>query len=47
MGGGGKQRWNKDNEKQRTMYRNKMVGREIVDGVAHKTNYADEKFLSL
>ena len=47
MDGGGKQRWNKDDEKQRTMYRFKVIGREIVDSAMHKTNYVNEQILSL
>ena len=45
MDDGGKQRWNKDNE--RTMYRFKMIGREIVVSAMHKTNYVNEQILSL
>ena len=43
MDGGGKQRWNGDNEKQRNIYKINMVGREVVDNAMHKTNYVSEQ----
>ena len=46
MDGGGKQRWNGDNEKQRIMYKIKMVGKEVVDNAMHKTNYVNEQIPS-